>query len=527
MRFSRSTGGRATLPTSVDTGGRTRARPTLRLAAVVGLATFALATGGRANADVLDDWHPRGIAAPTVTLAEALADVRADAGSPQAAYAERSESLELRVGERTFASTRTIRGEDFVARTDIAGESYAQGRRDGRRWRETPRGSVRFVQSDVQGDDLDRWPIAIVGFRASDVTLFGETTGAAPCFVFRALGEHEFPHFVYVDKATGFPTREISREGSRTESITFDDERTVGGVRRPFAWHVRGGGTDLDVVVAAVTTRSVSDSEVAVPASRAATFVPTTAPYDVPVVFNRYLQPFVAARFGGDAIDAVLDTGTPQTTISRALARALHLDIALGHAIVPSITIGNVSIGRSVPALVVAGDAPMAIVGEDFFQGRTIRIDYRGATVRIAPPGAKPPDDARPVAIDWSEGMPLVSASFGAANGSRFVIDTGSSEIVLGRGFVSRSAEALARDGLSHRGETSRIDYLEGGITVRAVAFDDLFAFGRHFAGPAEVEEDRPGDDTYFAIDGILGSEVLSRFTWWFDADGTTWIVPN
>ena len=133
--------------------------PVLRTAALVAFVlTFASVTPVRA---VDGHWQPPRIAPTTATLAEVFAKRDAASGTPSAAYARRVERWVVRTNGNQYETTVTVRDGDVRFDTPLAGATYSEGRAGGLRWRETPNGLVRVIASDVQGDQLDRWPLAI------------------------------------------------------------------------------------------------------------------------------------------------------------------------------------------------------------------------------------------------------------------------------------------------------------------------------------------------------------------------------
>ena len=224
----------------------------------------------------------------------------------------------------------------------------------------------------------------------------------------------------------------------------------------------------------------------------------------------------------GHAARFILDTGTPQVDIALGVARRFHVESTLGHAIARRFSVAGA------PAAAVPIDAMNfnwydGILGYDFFCGRIVHVDYRNHRVESLPRGGfAPPAGAGALPTNYDEGMPIVAARVGSVDEGRFVLDTGSFNLVLTRHNDGdrNSSKAL---GLRPTGRGQHMEFLEGLIETKLGVLDSfLLGNARLVNVPAYVETGR--NDTYFPIDGIIGNSVLRLFEWWFDADGaTTW----
>ncbi|MFN2461994.1 MAG: aspartyl protease family protein, partial [Candidatus Velthaea sp.] len=401
---------------------------------------------------------------------------------------------------------------------------YESGRHSGLHWRRTPSGLVRLVEADVQGDDLDRWPASIFPFDAAACKAAGETADARPSWVLACRAPHDVPHWFYVEKRSGDITREIVREGVRVVTFTFEDFRSDNGFRRPFRWHLAGAGGAADVLVQSVAPSAVGATEVADPPSVTGLFQWDAAgAAAVPARF-RGNEILVEVAVDGRRGTFVLDTGTTQLIMSTEFARRIGLRAALGHVVAGRVTVGQ-AVMRDVPMLTVGlgGFRIDGLLGYDFFVGHIVHIDYARERVELLPRTAfVPPVGAEPVAAPAYEGMPLVAARAGKAEGSRFALDTGSQTLVLARRLLN--AAGLTPDDFSVRSRGGRDvtqRYLEGSVTVqRAVAA--TFRFGPVLVreAPAEIELPAGSDDLELPLDGIVGTDIMAGFEWWFDADG-------
>ncbi|MDQ2857572.1 MAG: hypothetical protein M3R53_02840 [Candidatus Eremiobacteraeota bacterium] len=479
--------------------------------------------GGRGAADAENGyWEPPGIHPSDTPLATVFAKARDYAGASTVDYADRVERYAVSANGITFDAVSTVHGDDFAVRATIDGETYSFGRSGGNHWRQTPRGLVHLVRSDVQGDDLDRWPTAALPLSARCIVA-GETQSPA-AWVLLDRREGDIPHWFYVDERSGAIVREITREGRRVETTTFDDARAVNGVTRPFHWHVDGPGGALDVHVTAVEPQRVEAAAAALPHSATDTFPHPVRAQNVPSTFD-HDRIFVTANVEGTPLRLLLDTGTPQIVVGEATARKLHKRVVLGHTTLRDVAVGDLA-ARSVPAGVVGENWVQGILGYDFFAGRIVHIDYEHARVETLPRESfTAPSDARTLESPFDEGMPVVPARVGDVASTRFVLDTGSARIVILDGTLRRAHRVFADLDASALGGARTIRFLEGPIDVERAALRSLILGGQRFSTEsADMQTHTTRFDAEFPIDGIIGTDLLSHLEWWFDADGgRTW----
>ena len=128
--------------------------------------------------------------------------------------------------------------------------------------------------------------------------------------------------------------------------------------------------------------------------------------------------------------------------------------------------------------------------------------------------------------MNFDEGMPLAAAVAGSLGGSRFALDTGSSNAVFLRYFFDRGSLVPNQLGFRSLGAISTLAFLEGAISVQDAQLDDFDFAGFDFKDDG-VQLEVPGGDVDFPIDGILGTQLLVQFDWWFDYDGgRCWLRP-
>ena len=499
----------------------------IRLVAIVG---FALGAGNPAAAHN-GRWEPPQIHPAAVSLDAILARIRTAAGTPLPAYDARIEHWSLRAGGATLPVIVTVRGADLRFDTVIDGATYTQGRNAGNRWRRTPNGLVRLIGADVQGDDLDRWPLASFPFDAADCAALGEASvGRTAAWVVEYRPAHDSPHWFYVDESSGRIVREVFREGSRNVTFDFTDVRTVDGANRPFAWHVSGAGGDADVAIERIDPQSVQPAAVAIPASLAPVTVFDANPVAVPAVFEGD-RIRVNAIVNGRPGTFLFDTGTTQILLDEEAARRFGLQPVLGHAVVHEFRTGAITFHDvAVQTVPLAGFRADGILGYDYFLGHVVHVDFvRQKLQLIASETFVPPPDAYQIAANFDEAMPVVAARIGNASSSRVVLDTGSWNALVLRDFYDSDPAVLRRMGIGVVGRTHPEPFLEGTIDAASATVATIeFAGTRFVNDDIEVQVREGRDDVDFPIDAIFGTQLLDKFEWWFDYDdGRIWLRRN
>lgn len=407
-----------------------------------------------------------------------------------------------------------VRGLDYRVDATIDGWPYAMGRQDGMYWRRTPAGVVRVIRSDVQGDDLDRWPLAVFGFDEKHCEAIGQANGGGAQWVLACRTAGEIPHWYYVDKTTGAIVREISRDGSRVVEYSFDDS---GG------WTITGSGGTATVTRLSTGPASVSADAVAIPDSTTQTFAIPGGRSDIPARFGFYIS--VTAKVNGHPLHFIVDTGTTQMLIDVGIAARLGLHPTLGHLVANSVAVGDAT-ASNVPfqAVDLFDDSVVdGILGNEFFIGHVVHIDYKTPRLDfIASGDFFPPKGAVEIPLYADEGMPLVSASANGVPGTRFALDTGSESILLSDDYASQTGKGVSFNGAP---AGSDLHFLEGWLTARTGQLNS-FTFGGVNFKDSEIYVEVPrATNLDIPVDGILGSAFLQTFEWWLDYDhNRAWI---
>lgn len=485
------------------------------------------------RAPAVAEWSPPDLRATKASLADVLAAHARATGTPEAGFAQRHEHWTYATGARRLAVDVAVKDDDFRATVDLGkGQHYSGGRAAARRWRANANGVTHATLSDDQGDAADRLPQSVFSFAAADCALAGESPRFGPAWVVVDRPAHDKPRWFYVDESSGLILHEIVREGARTIVTSFERFEPVAGVRRPRHWRVDDGDGAhmLDVDVETIALEPVDAVDVAMPQARRV-FTPASPPPDgvvrLPATF-RDRTIVVDVGIDGHRDGFLLDTGTASITLDRDAAARYGLDPFLEHATVRRLTVGPLALADAstlaIPFHFERGVA--GILGYDFFLGHVVHVSYADQRVEVLTPEAAAPAFADPRArvIDgyFDEGIPLVHAAFGTAAGDRFALDTGSPHLLVLSPFARRyRAEIDARWSSVAFGRTADELYLEGSIRVatrRAAAFSLAGVRFTDVLVGIEERNDRP-DAIDIPLDGIIGTEEMAFYDWWFDYD--------
>lgn len=503
-------------------------RFTAALAVLIGV----VAALGAARADAA--WQPPDLRPTKTPLADVLAAYRAAAGAPDDRYAERRERWTYVNGSRRLAVRVAVRGDDFRATVAVGSAAYAGGRSDGVRWRADANGITHATLSDDQGDAIDRLPQSVFPFALADCALAGESARFGPAWVLVDRAPRDKPHWFYVDKASGAIAHEITREGARTVVTSFDRFEPLGTMRRARRWRVSDGRAayDLDVTVDAVEPQPLAELDVAIPQThRVFTFAspPPGGAAQLRTQF-RGRTIFVDVDVDGTRGWFVLDTGTASIMLDRRIAQRRRWDTVLEHATVPRMSAGPLAMSDvSVFTLPLdVGYQLDGILGYDFFFGHVVHVDYEHERVEVLTPAAArrafadPKNAVMPAYVD--EGSPLVRAAFGTAAGERFLLDSGSPHLYVLAPFERAHPEVAswARSAFGGGRASEEAEYLEGAIRVGARTPPSFVLGPQRFTGlrvGVQEPDDRP-NALDVELDGIVGTDEMQYFDWWFDYDG-------
>ena len=487
---------------------------------------FCIATASGASAE----WAPPDLRPAPASQAAVLEAYVKATGTVAPRFGQRRERWTYVNATRRIPVDVTVRGADFRAVLALGSSRYSAGRAGDVRWRADGNGITHATLSEDQGDAVDRLPQSIFPFATGDCTLAGESNRFGPAWVVVDRAPRDKPHWFYIDKASGTIAHEVMREGARTIVTAFDRFDVVTGAARPRHWHVSDGdpGNDLDVTVDEVVPETLGEIDVAIPQTRrtfTAAIPPPGGSVRLPARFD-HGRVYVEVDIDGGRDEFILDTGTASITLDRAAVLRRRWQPVLEHVTVPMMHVGALQLA-DVSALVIPFGA--GILGYDFFAGHVVHIDYEHSVVEVMTPEAAASafTSGANLVMDayFDEGMPLVHAAFGPAAGDRFALDTGSPRLYVMAPFARRNASEIAAHWSFAYGSnpSQHQQYAEGSIVAsprRAASFVlGRWSFPNITVG---VQQDRnPSPDALdMSFDGIIGTDQLGLFDWWFDYDG-------
>jgi hypothetical protein len=270
---------------------------------------------------------------------------------------------------------------------------------------------------------------------------------------------------------------------------------------------------------------------------------------DVPVQLTQG-HVYVPVAVGKSApVWFLLDSGAAVTAVAQTTAEALHLSAdergqarGVGTAIVETSVFhdveldvrGNVlrvrrlvGVPMTEPSL-AEGRAIDGILGRSIIEQAVMTIDYEHAVLRFGE--ASIPPGAVVVPVTFNAGRPVVAAELTLKDGRtlpmRMLLDTGARSILVNRPFAEKHGiyEALAPS------ISGPFSVGLGGESRQRMGRAKRFAFaGFTFDAPiVAAAEDRAGAAAAADLDGLIGGEVLRRFTLTLDyAHSRLCLAPN
>ena len=521
------------------------------------LVTGALSFAPPAFADDPSALPPVGIVATKATLAHVLASYDKSVGAlPNGVTTSREIDTISAYGE-TGTYTEIDSGDDYIETTQLGPTTTASGTYRGHVWRQNENGYTRSVngihEEEARSDQaLTR---AIKGEKLSSVRLLGEVESPQRAYIVEinpSAGRHEW---LFIDASTGRLFRkEESRIGHRIV-WTFDDFRTIDGQTTPWHQHLFDGfaGNDVDWRTTQLSYgASVAPSELAIP--------PTRSPLHFPDGITHVRLPariengsiIVRASVNGRGLDFKLDSGTSGIALDVDVARQLGLKrfgesthtvagtFEAANALVPQLRIGDLTLDDvSVSALPFHYQQDretkvVGLLGYDFLAGAVVKVDYFDGTVDAYDPASfvPPSGTVYPLPLKLDDAVPTVSASLGGAAGNDFIVDTGSTLVVLFQGFAQK-----------HSAELPAVSYTIANKTyyplVTAEGVGGLFqlqpATVKHFVAGASLDDFRVYDIVDSVADfqgedqnGLIGYQFLRYFDVYFDyKDSLVLLQPN
>ena len=370
-----------------------------------------------------------------------------------------------------------------------------------------------------------------------------DTVDGSPCDCIKYSSQEILPFYLYIDSSTHLIRRIKTETAMGAVDEFLSDYRKVNGVMFPFK--VRA--IYLQAMQEIVTTYDSIDVNKAIDPS---IFLPPTkdivdytftngsdsSTVDMQYIFDHL---FVSLKFDkmNEPSTFMIDSGAGKTVIDSALA--VKLGLSLGGKIpgagaggmayfyivrIPAFSVGDIRFDEqtvfSFPLSKVVGnifDRPISgILGYDFLSRFTTRIDYENNRITFFSSKAQRAiEDATAAANAIEIDAPLINNLFSlpcTVNGKykgKFILDTGANTSMLQKDFVEKNdlKKSLKTLDVSIRGA--------GGEAAAELTRLKSFGFdGISFKGPIfTISKEKKGIGAFTGIDGIIGNNILKRFT--------------
>jgi len=236
----------------------------------------------------------------------------------------------------------------------------------------------------------------------------------------------------------------------------------------------------------------------------------------------------VAVMVNGVPATFLLDTGAEYSVVSSRLAERLNLTIenrGSTQFATAGIRLKNVLLANN-RVLVMPFDSYYArgrmidgLVGYDLFARYSVKIDFKSHNLTIWEPSAfAPPKKAIPVPIEFAGRLPVMRAGLTLDNGKsldvNLMVDTGASQAVILR-YPFAHEHGLFDLG----GAASTAPSLASGVRqLIEIPVQQIELAKRSFARPRVRAFAEPvGSGASTASDGLIGNELLARFTLFVD----------
>ncbi|MBV9104027.1 MAG: aspartyl protease family protein, partial [Candidatus Eremiobacteraeota bacterium] len=421
------------------------------------------------------------------------------------------------------------RGHDFTVTTRLGPFQSAWGRIGAQTWQQDENGVTL----------LDRE-------RPDRVTARTMERVTSPLDAYAVLETYASGHLSrsYYDPRTFVLLRREKWFGGRFMSTVWDDVHPE-GKGRVQAWHYDGEDVDgkrFDYRLRSEREGTLADDALlAIPHNRRTLveFANAQRAARLPARFqHRRIR--VRVALNRRSYDFLLDSGASGIILSSEAARQLRLEVfgaarasgaapvTSGRAIVAQMDIGALRLRDVVVRTAPLGNEERrqriwGLLGYDFLASCVLRIDYGHGTLDAYENGSVGvPPGATVVDLHLDNRVPETSVRVGDSVGDNFLIDTGAATTVL---LLSRFVNAHRADVedegvgavLASSGIGVAANGIGGRIGIRPIQVRRFRFANRTFEDTIIYAADSPHALGLDGIDGLVGADVLSRFTLFLD----------
>ena len=461
------------------------------------------------------------------TAEDLVARSKQSAGAEKRPETER-ESWNVRVAGLDGTLETIRRSGDFVTSSDLGPFRTARGTSHGVKWHQNENGET--ILERPEPSQAERAVTQAVTRVHEPVDAWLITTTFASGHVQRMYYDTKTYDLVRMERIVA---------GHETHTI-YDDFRTdAHGRTRP--WHYYGGderpSNDYDYrLVRDDLDPALTDADVAIPKDRRTLVEFPTGTEDVKLparIVNGRI--YVRVDIAGRGLDFLLDTGAAAITINDSVARELGLPIygraeqtvagtfPTGRVVVHEATIGPLAMHDVVMHTLpfAAAEAKsvriVGLLGYDFLSELALKIDYASGEVDALRQGSlATPPGAGTLDVRLNAGTPVARATIGSATGEDFIIDTGAAfSFVIFQRFARAHPDALQFGAKESYGSG-----VGGTFGYRSILTKNVILGPWSFEDPAGVEALSANAFGFDNEDGLIGADILKRFTVYLDYPG-------
>ena len=505
------------------------------------------------------DAAPPGLHPSTATLASVLASWSVARGKAKSKLATEVESDDVTAYGLTGVTRIVAVGDDY-RETDTLGPVTTQfGSFHGQRWRLNENGILIHQTGVHKRNDVDRQALRSASLGPTrDVTLAGEVDTPVAAFVLKVDPPDGRLKWLLIDKKTSLLDSEIDAYPERRLTTSYDDYRPVDGVMSAWHEHLSDGHPTNDVdyrVTSDVVNVPVTDDEIDIPSGGAPilSFPPDATIVRLPARLS-YGTVVVRLMIEGRGLDFALDSGASGIVLDSEVARELGIktfgrsiqntagEYEATQAVIPVIDIGQVTLHNTfVECLPFSqkldfGTKIVGLLGFDFIANAIVSIDYDKGIVTASPPDTfAPPTNGIELGATLDDGVPYVQAQVDNAVGDHFILDTGSTDVMIFSQFADAHPDDVADEGLGRSlnainailpfvsasgvgGEIPETFSQVASYTFGTARFKDFLLSRTHGHTAFEGEDE----------DGLVGYTALRYFTVTLDyRNGTIYLKPG
>ncbi len=423
----------------------------------------------------------------------------------------------------TFETER--RGADNVTTTELGPFRTARGTWHGEKWHQNENGET--IVDRAEPSQVEKILTQTVARVHEPVDAWELVTTYASGHVLRAYYDPHTYELVRTERVSAGQTVHTSYVDFQADARgRIRAWRFFGGDERPdndFDYHLIRDDED----------DAIADADLAIPRDRRVLVAfpegSDTVRLPARIVGGRI---YVRVEIGGRGLDFLLDSGAGAITIDDVVARELKLPIygrstqtvagsfPTGRVVVPAVAIGALTM-HDVVMHTLPYSAPemksvrvVGLLGYDFLAGTSLRIDYAAGTIDAERPGTLvAPPGAGALDVRLNSGTPVARATIGTATGDDFIIDTGAAFSYV----IFQRFARLHRDELESQNASRVGSGVGGSFAYRPIDSTRVILGAWSLDDTTGVEALAPNAFGFDNEDGLIGSDILKRFTVYLD----------